>query len=78
MFRTRDLHFYWTVVELGMPMVDLARKFNIRLPVLAIQFSEKRKWQRNGVIDWKLDLLEYRIVLFLRSLFTIKSKKIYG
>ena len=59
-------------------MVDLARKFNIHLPVVAIQFSEKRKWKRNGVIDWKLDLLEYRIVLFLRSLFTIKSKKIYG
>jgi hypothetical protein len=26
--RERDLLCYWTVVELGMPMVDLARKFD--------------------------------------------------
>jgi len=26
--RARDLLCYWTVVELGMPMVDLARKFD--------------------------------------------------
>ena len=27
--RAKDLLCYWTVVELGMPMVDLARKFDI-------------------------------------------------
>jgi hypothetical protein len=27
--RARDLLCYWTVVELGMPMVDLAKKFNM-------------------------------------------------
>jgi len=24
-----------------------------------MQFSEERKWQRNGVTSWKLELFEY-------------------
>jgi len=24
-----------------------------------MQFSEERKWQRNGVTNWKLELFEY-------------------
>jgi REP-associated tyrosine transposase len=39
----RDLLCYWTVVELGMPMVDLARKFNITPSAVsyAVQRGEK-------------------------------------
>jgi len=41
--RARDLLFYWTVVELGMPMVDLARKFDITPAAVsyAVQREEK-------------------------------------
>ncbi|MDL1984440.1 MAG: hypothetical protein LWX54_09700 [Deltaproteobacteria bacterium] len=41
--RARDLLCYWTVVELGMPMVDLARKFNITPSAVsyAVQRGEK-------------------------------------
>ena len=41
--RARDLLFYWTVVELGMPMVDLARKFDITPAAVsyAVQRGEK-------------------------------------
>ena len=41
--RARDLLCYWTVIELGMPMVDLARKFNITPSAVsyAVQRGEK-------------------------------------
>ena len=39
----RDLLCYWTVVELGMPMVDLARKFDLTPAAVscAVQRGEK-------------------------------------
>ena len=46
--RARDLLCYWTVVELGMPMVDLARKFDITPAAVsyAVQRGEKmaKEW----------------------------------
>ena len=41
--RARDLLCYWTVVELGMPLVDLARKFDITPAAVsyAVQRGEK-------------------------------------
>ena len=41
--RARDLLCYWTVVELGMSMVDLARKFDIKPGAVsyAVQRGEK-------------------------------------
>jgi len=41
--QARDLLCYWTVVELGMPMVDLARKFDITPAAVsyAVQRGEK-------------------------------------
>jgi len=38
--RAWDLLFYWSVVELGMPMVDLARKFDIT--PAAVSYSVQR------------------------------------
>jgi hypothetical protein len=48
--RARDLLCYWTVVELGMLMVDLARHMG---------FNEEGAWRRNGVFNWKPELFEY-------------------
>ena len=46
--RARDLLFYWTVVELGMPMLDLARRFDITPAAVsyAVQRGEKmaKEW----------------------------------
>jgi hypothetical protein len=39
--RARDLLCYWTVVELGMPMVNLARKFDMT-PV-AVSYAVQRR-----------------------------------
>ena len=39
--RARDLLCYWTVVELGMPMVDLARKFD--MTPAAVSYAVQRE-----------------------------------
>jgi hypothetical protein len=54
--RARDLLCYWTVVELGMPMVDLAREFDIT--PAAVSYAVQ-KWQRNGVTNWKPEVFEH-------------------
>ena len=38
--RAWDLLFYWSVVELGMPILDLARKFDIT--PAAVSYSVQR------------------------------------
>jgi len=54
--RARDLLCYWTVVELGMPMVDLARKFDITPAAVsyAVQRGEKVAKER----DYQLETCE--------------------
>ena len=49
----RDLLCYWTVVELGMSMVDLARKFNITPGAIsyAVQRGEKIAKERGLQLD---------------------------
>jgi len=46
--RAGDLLFYWTVVELGMPMLDLAGRFDIAPAAVsyAVQRGEKmaKEW----------------------------------
>jgi len=51
--RARDLLFYWTAVELGMPMVDLARKFNITPASVsyAVQRGEKMTKERGYQLE---------------------------
>ena len=51
--RARDLLFYWTVVELGMPMVDLARKFDITPAAVsyAVQRGEKMTKERGYQLE---------------------------
>jgi len=51
--RARDLLFYWTVVELGMPMVDLARKFDITPAAVsyAVQRGEKVTKERGYQLE---------------------------
>ena len=47
----RDLLCYWTVVELGMPMVDLARRFDLT-PVAvscAVQRGEKMTMETGDI-----------------------------
>jgi len=39
----RDLLCYWTVVELGIPMVDLARKFDITPAVVSYSVEQGEK-----------------------------------
>ena len=41
--QVRDLLCYWAVVELGIPVVDMARKFDITLAAIsyAVQRGEK-------------------------------------
>jgi hypothetical protein len=47
--QARDLLCYWTVVELGMPMVDLARKLDMTPAAVsvAVQRGEKMAKERN-------------------------------
>ena len=51
--RVRDLLFYWTMVELGMPMVDLARKFDITPAAVsyAVQRGEKMAKERGYQLE---------------------------
>jgi hypothetical protein len=51
--RARDLLCYWSVVELGMPMVDLARKFDITPAALsyAVQRGEKMVKERGYQLE---------------------------
>ncbi len=51
--RARDLLCYRTVVELGMPMVDLARKFVITPAVVsyAVQRGEKMAKERGYQLE---------------------------
>jgi hypothetical protein len=44
---------YWTVVELGMPMVDLARKFDITPAAVsyAVQRGEKMAKERGYQLE---------------------------
>ena len=39
----RDLLCYWAVVELGMPMVDLARKFDITPAAVSYALQRREK-----------------------------------
>jgi hypothetical protein len=56
----RDLLCYWTSVELGMSMLDLARRFDITPAAVsyAVQREEKMARQR-GVTNRQLGLFEY-------------------
>ena len=49
----RDLFCYWTVVELGMSMVDLARKFDMTPAAVsyAVQRGEKMAKQRGYQLE---------------------------
>jgi putative transposase len=51
--RARDLLCYWTVVELGMPMVDLARKFDVTPAAIsyAVQRGEKMAKERGYELE---------------------------
>ena len=51
--RVRDLLCYWTVVELGMPMVDLARKFDITPAAVsyAVQRGENMAKERGFQLE---------------------------
>ncbi|MFH2033094.1 MAG: transposase, partial [Candidatus Margulisiibacteriota bacterium] len=51
--RARNLLFYWTVAELGMPMVDLARKFDITPSAVsyAVQRGEKMAKERGYQLE---------------------------
>jgi len=51
--RARDLLCYWTVVELGMPMVDLARKFDITPAAVSYAVQRGEKMAREG--DYQLE-----------------------
>ena len=48
-----DLLCYWTVVELGMPMVDLARKFDVTPAAVnyAVQQREKMAKERGFQLE---------------------------
>ena len=51
--QARDLLCYWTVVELGMPMVDLARKFDMTPGAVsyAVQRGEKMAKERGYQLE---------------------------
>jgi hypothetical protein len=51
--QARDLLCYWTVVELGMPMVDVARKLNITPSAVsyAVQRGEKMAKERGYQLE---------------------------
>ncbi len=51
--QARDLLCYWTVIELGMPMVDLARKFAITPAAIsyAVQRGEKMAKERGYQLE---------------------------
>ena len=46
--RARDLLCYWTVVELGMSMVDLARKFDITPAAVSYAVQRGEKMAKEG------------------------------
>lgn len=48
-----DTHVYWTVVELGMPMVDLARRFDITPAAVSytVQRGEKMAKERGYQLE---------------------------
>ena len=53
------------VVDLGMPMVDLAREFDITPAAVIYAVQRGEKMARNNVTNWKLELFEYlRLPLF--------------
>ncbi len=51
--RARDLLCYWIVVETGMPMVDLARKFDITPAAVSypVQRGEKMAKERGYQLE---------------------------
>jgi hypothetical protein len=63
--RAGDLLFYWTMVELGMPIVDLAMKFDITPAAVSYAVQRGEKMAKEWGINWRLELFEY-----LRSSFS--------
>ena len=60
----RDLPCYWTVVELGMPMVDLARKFDMTFAGLSYPIQRGKKIATlNKTWRWRLNHRKYPLSL---------------
>jgi len=53
------LHHVRLWIELGMPMVNLARKFDITPAAVSYAVQRGEKWQKNEVPNWKPKLFEY-------------------
>ena len=57
--RARDLLCYWTVFELGIPIVDLARKFDIAPTAVSYTVQQEEKMAKEQGFQLKLELFEY-------------------
>ncbi|MDY6857559.1 MAG: hypothetical protein SWO11_23220 [Thermodesulfobacteriota bacterium] len=55
----RDLVCYWSVVELEMSKVDMARKFDITPAAVSYSVQRGEKKQRKRVTYWRLRLFKY-------------------
>jgi hypothetical protein len=69
--RAKDLLWYWTVFELGMPMVDLARKFDITRAAVsyAVQWGEKMANEGGYQMEtWVIRIFKVPYVFFIWEL----------
>jgi len=58
--RARDLFCYWAMVELGEPMIDLARRFlHYAICYSAIQFNVEKSWLNKKDISLQIELFDY-------------------
>ena len=72
--RARDLVCYWTVVECGMSMVDLARKFGMTPAAVSYALERGEKMAKERGYRLQVDLFEYlRSSLFLAKHFCCRK-----
>jgi len=47
------------VIELGMPIVDLARKFDLTAAAVSCAVQRGEKMAKERITNWKLEIFEY-------------------
>ncbi|MDY6855854.1 MAG: hypothetical protein SWO11_14330 [Thermodesulfobacteriota bacterium] len=54
--RARDLLYYWTVVELAISRIDMARRFDITPAAVSYSVQRRGKWEEERATNWRLRL----------------------
>ncbi|WDN89519.1 hypothetical protein BuS5_02487 [Desulfosarcina sp. BuS5] len=55
----RDLVCYWSAIELGISMADLAKRFGLTLSAVSYAVKRGEEIAKKAIIYWRIKLLDY-------------------